>query len=231
MFEFEPVKNPSDVSVIYAEDSDAVAEWVNAGLTGLVGIEEHNLHHFLEIDDAKKHIEVSDKQQPTVVLLDNNTPKSMYTGYELAINLLSRRDEFPNHRVITVSSSDMGLAFHESGRAVNRLHQMGGEFWAKHSDGHLMLLWLGEGLRTGAPLPRREWLTTLGIESGYRSPLEGRLRQDFKILSLCDSISGGGGDAALQSVNLQRGDFFRLPSGIVMSRLGYPPPGNPAANG
>lgn len=231
MRNFPPIQSPNHVNIVYAEDSEYEAVGTIAGLQWLVGVPPENITHFTELDDAAHHIENLNKRQPTVAIFDNNTPRSGWKGHQLAKSLLRKQNEYPNLDIVTVSSSDMGLVFDNAGREIDEIQKLGGEFWAKHSDGNLMLLWLGESLRTGTMPSRVDWLNNLGIESQYQTAGQDRLPQDWAIYQALDALTfpsvedhRGQEQNILAEYKLKVGDFFYKQPEIVLSNLGFPPP-------
>src|SRR3989338_760592 len=165
--------NPSQAHAIIAEDSENIVETVNVGMRWFIGIPDKNIHTFEELDDAGDYIkEEHDRSLPTVVILDNNTPRSVWKGASLAFHLLENRRKYPNLIVVTVSSSDMGLLTRDEGRYIADLKKAGGEFWAKHTERFLMTLWLADCMKEGGIISRERWLSSLGIPTRYQDTTE-----------------------------------------------------------
>lgn len=221
--------NPSKAHVVLAEDSMHMAESISVGLRWLVGIKDENYHYFEELDQAKNYLEKDhDRKLPTLVILDNNTPSSSLTGYSLTRELLEHKEEYPNLIVVTISSSDMGLLTKDSGKLIKDLKELGGEFWAKHTERHLMTLWLGDCLRAGTIVPREQWLGELGIDTRYQDTTEPKGKEEEKLFYFFDKIASAEKwkdkkpEMVLREAGLERGDVFRLGSREVLSALGFP---------
>ncbi len=223
---FEPVTKIGQVRVIHAEDSSYLLEEFATATKWLVGVSDENYHSFPELDEAYSFLQESDKETPTVLLLDNQTPPSGWEGISLAKKLLREKEEYPNLIVVTITSSDMGLAFDEDGIQITKLQDVGGEFWAKHQERHLCLLWLGDCLRQGKTLPRKPWLEKLGIKSSYTDSTEGQVKENWAIFSLVDSLKSaekhGDPNEILAEMGMEKGVFFKEEAPEVLAKLGFP---------
>lgn len=214
----------SQVHTIVAEDSEDIAFFLRLGLVHFIGIKASNHHQFEELDAAQNFIEFEhNRSVPTVVILDNNTPRSGWSGYRLAMDLLRKKEEFPNLIIVTISSSDMGLVEKDDGALIVNLRKLGGEFWAKHAERNLMLLWLGDCLRKKEMISRDDWLTSLGMETRYRSTIEDKSKEEWVLFKLYDQIYMSGEEAVdqvLKSYRLQRGFAFACEPREVLRTLG-----------
>ncbi|QQG44043.1 MAG: hypothetical protein HYW86_04225 [Candidatus Roizmanbacteria bacterium] len=234
MRQFSPVASLKDIQIVYAEDSVHVYPKIIAGMRHLIGIPKENITHFLQLDAAAKFLEKK-MDRPTFVILDNTTSPSKTRGLELAKSLLERKSEFPNLNLVTVSSNEINFPHFGEGKYLKDLQDLGGEYWFKGNDGNIMLLWLGECMRTGQVIPRAEWLSNLGLESSYPKVDRRNLIEDSIIYELCDRLVNAPNDEEVaqilkgkkmsSQIDLEIGDFFNLPSKEVITRLGVPPRG------
>lgn len=217
---------PSQAQAIIADDSEDIVDTMKVGMRWFIGIPDNNIHTFEELDHADRYIR-HNRGLPSIVILDNNTPKSNWKGASLAFHLLENRREYPNLIVVTVSSSDMGLLTRDEGRYIEDLKKAGGEFWAKHTERFLMTLWLADCMKEGKIISRETWLSSLGISTRYQDTIEDRGPEESKLFLLFNKVLdaerwGGKPEEILASNGLKRGDFFKRDSGEVLSILGFP---------
>lgn len=225
---FEPVTDISQVRVIHAEDSEFQREECALTVLHLLGVPEENFHQFTQIDKAASFIEQDgDKTTPTIVLLDNQTPGE-WKGIDLAKSLLERKEEFPNLIIVTITSSDVAIAFDNDGIRLKELREKGGEFWSKFQEEHLCILWLGECLKKGEIIPREQWLEKLGIQTKFIATdlPDVRTPEDWEIYKVVDKLryisESDTPKDILNKKGFEVGDFFNLEAPEVLAKLGFP---------
>ena len=200
-----PVYNAEETHLLFAEDTPEIIGPVSTAINYLIRIPEPNMHLFMEIDEADRYYkDEHDKTKPTVVILDNNTPNSLLTGYHFAMQLLEEAKTHKNLFIVTISSSDMGLVYEDAGAHIANLQSKGGEFWTKHTERHQMTLWLGECLRTGIMTPRNAWLERLGFETRYQATREDKIAEEKELFFLFHALHDAENDPIKVNAILER---------------------------
>lgn len=156
-------------TIVIAEDSEDWREnLINTLLLVFGEPIRGKIIEFETIEDAaswrSENTERGGDGAPVVYLLDNHAGP-WYEGYDFALNILgSRRSE---ELVVAITSSDHAIFSNEA--SIQRLRQLGGEFWAKIQEGVFLGFWLADCFKRGVLIPRVQWLNEYGLPVDYPS--------------------------------------------------------------
>lgn len=213
-----------DFHIILAEDSPPILRDLILESTYLLGINPEKIHAYTELLDAHDFIQ-RDPEVKAVVVLDNITPESRDVGFfgeAMAKDLLRNRGLYPNLVVVSLFTSDEWMKYEPE--RVEELGALGCQVWYKHNEQELMMLWIGEGMRTGQFSTRKEWMKSQGIPPEYGD----EMKPGFAVLTyLKRSLTGANPTedllpqgTGLPEHTLRRGCFVQMNARQILHRLG-----------
>lgn len=174
------IQDISNTPVIWAEDSVPIVQQLSPVLRAAGGLED--IRHVLTLTEAEAEVEKLGKR-PAVLILDNVTPPDFGFGFDIGMNYLGRKEEYPHLLVISLFTSDAHIFFDEENDRAGKMEALGGSAWPKHNEGFLGMLHVVDSLKRLANgeqnITRTPWLRSFGIDTNYHDLTNMRLGDDF----------------------------------------------------